>query len=129
MNCAVFVVGDDDLSAVNAREWIYDGVDVKGDLRGVRIEGGNALIYTGKSEHIVRSATETSDVAIRRSYLEMLDGVLDGMDRASQADYRSTSDPVPEHLIIDDLLDPDRPNPWEAAGHSFRPEAPRGETA
>lgn len=68
MNCEVFVVDNEDLAAVNAREWIYDGVVATPDLRGVRVEGGDALIYTGKAEHIVRSAARASDVAIRRSY-------------------------------------------------------------
>ena len=29
---------------------------------------------------------------------------------------------VPEHLVIEDTLDPERPNPWAAAGHDYRPE-------
>jgi hypothetical protein len=128
MNCAVFVVDNDDFAAVNAREWIYDSVVATSDLRGIRVEGGDALIYTGKAEHIIRSAARASDVAIRRSYLQMLDGVLDASGPVTRADYRSTTDPVPKHLIVDDLLDTDRPNPWEVAGHSFRPEAPTGET-
>ena len=124
MNCTVFVLREDELAVMHSREWIYKGLVVTSDLRGVCLEGGDALMYVGKAEHRVRSATSPRDVALRRSYLRMLDRVLDAVDPAIRAEYRQTTDPVPEHLVIDDSLDPHRPNPWEAAGHTFRPELP-----
>ncbi len=124
MNCTVFVLREDELAVMHGREWIYNGLVATADLRGVRLEGGDALMYVGKAEHRVRSATSPHDVAVRKSYLRMLDRVLDSVDPAIRAEYRQTTDPMPEHLVIDDSLDPDRPNSWEAAGHSFRPELP-----
>ena len=54
----------------------------------------------------------------------MLDSVLEAADSGVRADYKATTDSVPRALVIDDALDPDRPNPWEAAGHNFRPDDP-----
>lgn len=88
--------------------WIYDGVVVTSDLRDVQIESGDALIYAGKPEHIVASAARSSEVGLRRSYLDLLAGVLDAAAPLVRSDYRATTDPVPEHLVIDDSLDPHR---------------------
>ncbi len=125
MNCTVFVLREDELAVMHSREWIYNGFVATTDLRGARLEGGHAVMYVGKAEHRVRSATSPRDVAVRKSYLRMLDHVLDAVDPAIRAEYRQTTDTMPEHLVIDDSLDPDRPNPWEAAGHGFRPELPQ----
>ena len=64
MNCAVFVLGGDDLAAMNSREWIYDGVVVTRHLKGVRIEGGDAVMYAGKAEHVIESPLHPSEVAV-----------------------------------------------------------------
>ncbi len=53
----------------------------------------------------------------------MLDGVLNSLDPEVCAYYFATTDPVPEHLVIDDTLDLNRPNPWEAAGYDFDPDS------
>ena len=108
MNGVVFVLAGDDLAAMNSREWIYDGVVVTSDLRDVQIEGGDALMYAGKPEHSLASAARPSEVGLRRSYLDLLAGVLDAAAPVVRSDYRATTDPVPEHLVIDDSLDPHR---------------------
>ena len=51
----------------------------------------------------------------------MIDRMLEGLGPTVRSDYLNATDPVPQHLVIDDVLDPDRPNPWEAAGHDFDP--------
>ena len=95
MNCAVFVLGGDDLAAMNSREWIYDGVVVTRHLKGVRIEGGDAVMYAGKAEHVIESPLHPSEVAVRSSYLRMLDSVLEAADSGVRADYKATTDSVP----------------------------------
>lgn len=122
MNGAVFVVGQDERAAMDGREWIYDAVPVTADLQGVHIEGGDALMYVGKPEHEVDTPTSPRDTALRSSYLRMLDRVLDGVGPSVSAEWKRTTDPVPEHLVIDDALDESRPDPWEAAGHAYRAE-------
>jgi hypothetical protein len=51
MNCSVFVVGPGERDAMDGREWIFDPTIVTSDLRGVSIEGGDAVMYVGKSDH------------------------------------------------------------------------------
>jgi hypothetical protein len=126
MNCTVFVVGGDDLRAMKGREWIYAGVDVTSDLRGLRVVGGQALIFAAMPEHTVRSVPDRSEVALRRSYVRMLDAVVEGTESAVQEAYVATTDPIPRHLLIDDSFDASRPNRWEVAGHDFRPESEFG---
>ncbi len=106
---------------MDGREWIYERVVVAEHLRGVRIEGGDALVYLGRSEHRHSSESTLPDVAVRRTYVDGLDRVLGGLDPVIGAEFEASTDPVPQDLVIDDVLDPDRPNPWEAAGHTFRP--------
>jgi hypothetical protein len=124
INCSVFVVDNDDLEALDSREWIYDRVPVTEGLRGLRLEGGEAVIYTCKQEHLVEPGTDPGELAVRQSFLWLLEGVLDGVDPDVRSEFLSTTDPVPEHLVVGDKLDPERSDPWQAAGRAFKPEVP-----
>ena len=119
MSCSVFVVGPEERDAMDGREWIFDPTIVTSDLRGVSIEGGDALMYVCKSEHALQYIDNSRDVALRRSFLHSLFGVLDGQDQSVRDEWYRTTDPIPEHLLVDDKLDASRPNPWELAGHAF----------
>jgi len=52
MNCAIFVARDDELLAMHGREWIYTPTVITDALRGARVEGGDALMYVGRPEHL-----------------------------------------------------------------------------
>jgi hypothetical protein len=119
MNCSVFVVGPGECDAMNGREWIFDPTIVTSDLRGVSIEGGDAMMYVGKSDHALQSSETSHDVALRRSFLRGLFGVLNAEGPSVRDEWQRTTDPIPEHLLVDDRLDDSRPNPWEAAGEAF----------
>lgn len=119
MNCSVFVVGAGERGVMDGREWIFDPTIVTSDLRGVSIKSGDALMYVGKSDHTLQSFDNSRDVALRRSFLHSLFGVLDGEDRSVRDEWHRATDPIPEHLLVDDKLDTSRPNPWELAGHAF----------
>ena len=122
LNVVVFVANRKELEAMNHREWIYEHPVVTSALRGLRVEGGDAIVYAGRAEHVVRDAVRPRQAAIRSSYLKMIGKALAAVDHGFREEYRRTTDPVPEHLVIADVLDPDRPNPWAAAGHDYRPE-------
>ena len=119
MNCSVFVVRPGERDAMDGREWIFDPIVVTSDLRGVSIEGGDAVMYVGKPGHALRSAENTHNVALRGSFLRSLFGVLDAEGPAVRDEWHRTTDPIPEHLVVDDKLDASRPNPWELAGYAF----------
>jgi len=121
LNCVVIVLNDIQLAAMNAREWIYEATPVARSLQGVRIDGGEALAYTASSDHRRDPAAQLPEVAIRRTYLDGLDGMLEGLGPDQRSQFLATTEEPPERLIVDDALDPDRPNPWEAAGQSFDP--------
>lgn len=123
MNCAIFVARDDELPAMHGREWIYTPTVITDALRGARVEGGDALMYVGRPEHLeVAVAQSPREAAVRKSYLALLDRALEMVDRRFREFYLGSTDPAPQHLVIDDELDPERPSPWEAAGHRYTPE-------
>ena len=122
LNCVVFILNREELKAMNGREWIYDSVPVTSSLRGVRVDGGEALLYVAREEHIVRRVESPRDAAVRRSYLQILERGLAAMNAEFRAEFEATSDPVPAHLLVDDRLDSARPSPWAVAGSAYSPE-------
>ena len=122
MNCALFVLSESELRAMNDREWIYQCVRVNDVLRGVRVTGGDAIMYVARPEHLAAPASSPQQAAVRASYLRILERTLADVEPSFRAEFDATTDPVPAHLVVDDLLDPSRPNPWAAAGHDYRPD-------
>jgi hypothetical protein len=122
MNCIVFVLDLVELEAMHQREWIYHGVVVTDSLRGVRVLGGDAIMYVGRPEHVLQGGPTPASAAVRASYLRMLDRALQTVSPVFRAEFERTTDPVPERLVVRDVLDPERPNPWASAGVEYRPE-------
>ena len=127
VNCALFVVKQDELETIHDREWIYDPVNVIMNLIGARVEGGQVVLYSGRNEHLIQPAKSPRDVAIRASYLRILENALHNVNSGFRIDFEDTTDPVPKHLVVEDLLDPNRPNPWASAGRSYRPDVDLGQ--
>ena len=121
MNAVLFVVDAGELEAMHEREWIYEPRIVTGSLRDIGVEGGDAVMYVGAPDYVVGDTGDPADVAIRASYLRILEQALAATDAAFRGEYERTTDPVPAHLVIDDRLDRDRPNPWARAGMKYRP--------
>ena len=105
MNGVLFVVGRDELEAMHEREWIYDHPPINDQLRGVGIEGGDALIYVAKPEYLVQNVSSPRQAAVRASYLKILEDGLTQRDSRFRQDYEATTDPVPRQLVIDDSVD------------------------
>jgi hypothetical protein len=123
MNCVLFVVREADLKTMNQREWIYEPIDVGINLHGIRLNAGKAILYVGKPEHLLICAASSREAAVRQSYLRILERGLRQATAAFREEYEATTDPVPTHLVIDDVLDQDRPSPWAAAGSEYQPES------
>jgi hypothetical protein len=124
INCSVFVVSSKDLESLDAREWIYDRVPVNDDLDGISVKGGEAVIYTCKEEHLVEPDNDPTRLATRRSFLRLLDRMQERLEPQALSDWHASTEPPPEHLVVDDQLDPTRLDPWAAAGQDFTPEVP-----
>ncbi len=122
LNCVLFVVNASQLAAMHEREWIYDPQVVTADLRGVQVQGGEAYVYVGRAGHLVHTFENPRAAAIRGSYFMSLEKAMAKTSPEFQAEYEATTDPLPEHLLIDDQLDPARPSPWAAAGRDYAPE-------
>ena len=103
LNVVIFVVGARELEELHKREWIYDARVVTGDLRGVTVAGGDAIMYVAKPEYIVKDVPDPREAAVRASYLRIVQEGLNRADEAFRTEYARTTDPVPEHLVVEDV--------------------------
>lgn len=102
LNAIVFVAEPGELAELHRREWIYEPRVVTPDLRGVTIEGGDAIMYVALPEYIVAGAASPREAAVRASYLRIVDQGLAETDEAFREEFARTTDPAPSHLVIDD---------------------------
>jgi hypothetical protein len=103
LNVVLFVVDGRELEELHAREWIYDPRVITPDLRGVTVEGGEAIMYVAKPEYLLRDASDPREAAVRASYLRIVEDGLNGADPAFREEYVRTTDPVPRHLVVEDV--------------------------
>lgn len=121
LNCSVLVVSNHELELLHQWEWVYQPVDVGHMLHGVQVKGGRAILYVGRPEHFLQDVTERREAAVRGSYVTILETALAAGGRQFRREYGESTDPVPKQLVIDDLFDGDKPNPWAPAGLSYSP--------
>lgn len=103
LNGVLFVVGSEDLQAMDEREWIYDRKAITDQLRGVSISGGDAFTYVAKQEYLATDVTSPASAAIRASYLAILETGLSDLGSSFRKAYEQSSAPVPRHLVINDI--------------------------
>jgi len=103
VNGILFVVNAAELERFNAREWIYDRVEISELLRGVRLEGGSAWIYQGKPEHVSGHPASPQHGAVRRTYLDIVQNGHQALGDDFVRAYDASTDPVPQALVVDDV--------------------------
>ena len=101
----LFVVNLRELKALDQREWIYDRQIITQDLRGVVLAGGEAYTYIGKPEYVMTNVKSPAIGAIRSTYLDILETGFKDLGDLVRKGYARSSDPVPKHLVIQDLRD------------------------
>ena len=102
VNGVVFVATDDDLRAFDEREWIYERVVVNDLLRGVTVMRGTAWAFVGRSEFLLAPPSDPRQAAVRRTYVDIVDGAKASLGSAFAAKYESSTEPVPGKLVVDD---------------------------
>lgn len=122
INCSIFVLKSQELEMLNQREWIYAPELVNDFINGVTVTGGNVVMYVARPEHLISDVSTPHVAAIRASYLKLLDSTLNTTNESFYMEYKRTTDPIPQHLVINDVLDPSRPNPWVEVGNYYNPE-------
>lgn len=110
LNGVVIVVSDEQLAAFDQREWMYDRIAVTRDLVGVQIVGGDVFLYAAKPEFVVRDVKSPQIAAVRATYLEIVETGLSTLGPSFRTDYERCTDPVPVHLVIEDILDQTKTN-------------------
>lgn len=121
VNGMLFVIPTSEIELFDRREWIYDRVDVTSDLRGVEVSGGQATAYVAKTEYVMRDVKSPRVAAVRATYLQILADAFRDQGEPFRAEFERTSDPVPEHLVIEDIRDAGEPSPFGYTGTSDSP--------
>ncbi len=103
VNGVLFVVNDEELRRFDAREWIYDRVDVSARLRGVEVTGGQAWLYQGKPAHVSAHPPTPEGGAVRRTYLEIISQGHRALGEPFVRAYEASTDPVPLPIVVDDV--------------------------
>jgi cation transport regulator ChaC len=102
INGVLFVVDPGELRRFDDREWIYSRERVNDAVRGVEVSGGDVWLYVGLSEYLCDHHATAHQRAIRRTYLNIVEGALVEWGEDFRARYVASSQPLPEHLVIAD---------------------------
>ncbi len=105
LNGVLIVVSGDELKSIDEREWIYDRRVVTDQLQGVVVKGGDAFIYVAKQEWIMKNVPSTRVASVRSTYLDIVEDGLNKLGSSFRNAYEGSTDPVPEHLVIQDQRD------------------------
>ena len=106
VNGLLYVVSSDALAAFDARESVYDRVEITNVLSGVEVRGGAAWMYVAKPEFVI-AAPRRPEYAIRQTYLEVVESGLSDLGLEFRERYESSTDPVPAKLVIHDRMEVD----------------------
>lgn len=99
-NGVLFVVSDDELTAFDRREWIYARIPVTRNLRDVDVRGGEAYLYTGLPDYEWHGGGTPRDVAVRASYVGVIEAALSRRPASFRAEYDASTDPVPLERVV-----------------------------
>jgi cation transport regulator ChaC len=102
VNGCLYIIKKDEIKLFDAREWIYDRVDITSQIENITIKNGSAWAYKGKIPYIMNTVKSTKVAAIRNSYINIVESGLKEMDKKFNDDYIKSTDKYPEQLVIDD---------------------------
>lgn len=111
LNGVVVVLTVEQLVALDQREWMYDRVAVTEKLQDVLVTGGDVYLYVSKPEFVVRNVKSPRIAAVRATYLDIVETGLAELGSSFRAAYERSTEPIPVHLVIQDLFDEAKVNP------------------
>lgn len=100
VNGVLFVVSGEELAAFDRREWIYARVAITSSLCGVEVDGGEAYLYTGLPEYEWHGGGTPREVAVRASYVGIIDAALGQRSSAFRREYEASTEPVPPDFVV-----------------------------
>lgn len=107
INCCLFVIDTSELKLISSREWIYNEVDVSGDL-STKIIGSKVIAYQVKPEFLdISIASKTiEECAVRYTYQQTIDDAFNNLGANYKNTFYQTTMPYPKDLLIDDKKEP-----------------------
>jgi len=107
LNGTLFLVDNDELERFDGREWIYSRHRINDQLRGVRLEKGDAYLYVARPEYVMEQVESPHQAAIRGSYLRILEEAFRDLGEEFRDAYQRSTDTAPPQLIIEDQREPE----------------------
>ncbi len=106
LNGVVYVVPEESIAGFDRREETYERIDVAGELLDLRVEGGAVYMYVGQAPHLLSGgAGPASLAAIRRAYVDIVEGGVDELGAEFREGYEASTDVVPWGNVVDYVLD------------------------
>ena len=105
VNGLVYAVTEDDLRRFDEREATYDRVRIDADIVDETVTGGPVYAYVGKPEFVLNVPVPTTEAAIRRSYIAIVEAGLDELGPEFRREYERSTQAVPADSVIDDRLE------------------------
>jgi cation transport regulator ChaC len=105
LNGVAFAINPEELARFDERESIYERIDITNELTDVRVENGLAYVYAGLPQCEMRQVDSPAVAAVRATYVAIVNQGLEDHGAEFRAAYDASTDPVPQHLIIDDRRD------------------------
>ena len=102
LNGLVYAVTPEQLAAFDAREEPYDRLDISSQLTGVTVTGGPVFVYVGKPDRLRPGPEPKTRVAIRATYLDIIENGLTALGEEFRAAYDRSTDPPPQANVIAD---------------------------
>jgi len=102
LNGLVYAVTRDELAAFDAREEPYDRLDISAQLTGVTVTGGPVFVYVGKPDRLWHGPQPKEQVAIRETYLDIIERGLTALGEEFRTAYDRSTDLPPEANVIAD---------------------------
>jgi cation transport regulator ChaC len=105
LNGVVYTIPEDELAGFDKREAVYQRVDVRKDLTDLEVTSGPVWMYVGMPPYVLSGVASREEAAIRRTYVGIVEAGLDELGAEFRQGYHSSSDPVPEMNVVDDVME------------------------
>jgi cation transport regulator ChaC len=105
VNGLLYALTPEELAALDEREEGYDRLDVNREVTGATVTGGPVYVYVARPDRLQVTPQPKERVAIRASYLAIIENGLTALGQEFRAAYDRSTDAPPRENVIADLRD------------------------
>lgn len=104
LNGLLVFIDQKDLPALDRRENVYNRIEITGDIKEYKVQGGPVYTYEGKQKHRDQEIGSPHEAALQQSYLDTIEAALHQLGPSFRNQYEASTDDVPRRLVIRDRL-------------------------